>query len=200
MASLVPKASPKSGAEIEKMALGIIRKFQPHILGKPQSFDIEAFFELDLERITGVCPDYRVLPPGMYGYTDINDMVVVIDRQLAESNDAGARRFRRSTQGHETGHVIMHVPEFRQRKAILRFIHDDDQAKASLRLFRQENIPVYCNPEWQAWRFAKALLMPDMNVRAALREGYSKIELPEVFDVHPAFVYARLKDLRLSIN
>jgi Zn-dependent peptidase ImmA (M78 family) len=200
MGKLLPIAPPKSRADIEKLSLSVIKQFQPEILGKPASFDIEAFFELDLEQLSGVLPDYQELPAGIYGYTDINEMVVVIDSNLAQSRNINDRRFRRSTAAHETGHVVMHVPVFRRRKQILRFIHDNDHSKARLALFREENIPIYCHPEWQAWVFARSLLMPRMNVNAAIQEGCSKLELSQVFDLNPAFVNVRLNELKISLK
>jgi hypothetical protein len=50
----VPVASPRSGAEIDAIALRIIKKFQPKVLNEPAPFNIEVFFECDLEGYLGL--------------------------------------------------------------------------------------------------------------------------------------------------
>ncbi len=55
----------------------------------------------------------------------------------------------------------------------------------------------YVNPEWQAWRFAGALLMPACCVRAAVDAGWTKKMMSRAFDVNPAFIDVRLHDLKV---
>jgi Zn-dependent peptidase ImmA (M78 family) len=162
----------------------IIQKFQPEMLIKPMAFDIERFYECDLAELTGVEPVYEELPLEVHGYTDVEQMKCVISKQLAD--DASRIQFFRSTVAHEVGHVVIHVPEFRQRKAMIRLIHN--QEDVSLRLYREEDILPYRNPEWQAWWFAKSLLMPGVMVRKAIEAGYDEYDLAEAFQVYPAFV------------
>jgi hypothetical protein len=149
--------NPRSGAQIDEMARSIIKKFQPEALEEPMPFDIERFFECEVEKITGVRSDYRTLPPEIHGYTDSGAMESVISSDLMD--DSFQILFARSTMGHETGHCLIHVPEFRMKKEILRSIHDGCH-NDGLRMYRETEIPVYMNPEWQAWRFSGALLMP----------------------------------------
>jgi Zn-dependent peptidase ImmA (M78 family) len=158
-------------------------------------FDIERFFECDLEPLTGVRTDYRELAPGIHGYTDIDKMESVIALHLME--DDSQIRFRRSTIAHEAGHVVQHVAEFRRRKEALRFVHNADQA--GLKMYRERDIPLYRNPEWQAWRFAKGLLMPAPSVRLATKLGYTWQDIPEIFDVNPAFAFSRLRELKSDV-
>lgn len=99
---------------------------------------------------------------------------------------------------HECGHCILHVPEVTDRKAALKFIHDGDHVK--LRLYHQSDIPTYENPEWQAWRFAGALLMPEETFSNAIKLGYSDRAIARVFRVNPAFVASRAKALKLEVN
>src|SRR5262245_8545563 len=110
MKSLVPIASAKSGIEIEVLAQNIVNQYQPGVLGQVQTFDIEKFFELDLEAMTGVKTDYRALPYGIHGFTDIHSKEVVIDLKLVE--DPSKYRFFRSTASHESAHAILHVDQF----------------------------------------------------------------------------------------
>lgn len=194
MSRLVPVASPKSGARIDALSLSLVKRYQPEVLQRPMPFDIERFFECDLEYLVGVKTDYRELAHGIHGYTDIDKMESVIALQLME--DDSQKRFRRSTIAHEAGHVVQHVLEFRRKKEALRFIHDSEQA--GLKMYREQDIPLYRNPEWQAWRFAKGLLMPAPSVRLATRCGYTWQDMSEVFDVNPAFALSRLRELRSS--
>lgn len=195
MSLRVPVASPRSGAEIDAIALKIIKKFQPEILDEPAPFNIERFFECELERISGVKSDYRRdLPSGIYGYTDSDTMESVICSDLLD--DPLQIKFTKSTIAHETGHVLIHVPEFRRKKALLRSIHDKEHV--SLRLHRQANVKVFMNPEWQAWRFAGALLMPTPTFKAGVIKGLDELDLSELFQVNPAFVRTRLRALKLE--
>lgn len=193
MSRRVVLANPRKGVDIDNIALNIIRRFQPEILDQPAPFDIERFFDCELERITGVEPDYRELPPGIYGYTDSDEMVSVMSIDLME--DHSQKYFCRSTMAHETSHSVIHVPEFRLKKAMLRSIHDKQHV--SLRMYRAENVPVYKNPEWQAWRLAGALLMPEATIRPFFQEGLGIQEMSDIFEVNPAFVRSRLKALKL---
>jgi Zn-dependent peptidase ImmA (M78 family) len=194
LARRVVIANPRSGAEIDEIALRIIQKFQPKVLDKPTPFEIELFFECSLESISGVNSDYKELPSGIYGYTDSDAMESVISSELMD--DPFQIRFCRSTMAHEVGHVLIHVPEFRCKKALLRSIHD--KRHVSLRLYREVDVPVFKNPEWQAWRFAGALLMPAPTFISAVKDGLDERELSRLFQVNPAFVRTRLSALKIK--
>lgn len=196
MSHRVPLANPRSGAEIDLIALNIIKQFQPEVLTEPSLFDIEKFFEFDVEVLTGVQTDYRGdLPPGIYGYTDSDEMVSIISSHLMD--DPFQIRFCRSTIAHESGHAFIHVHEFRRKKALLRSMQD--KKDVSLRLHREANVPVFRNPEWQAFRFAGGLLMPEQTFRFAVMEGHGERDLAEMFGVNLAFIRSRAKALKLII-
>lgn len=63
--------------------------------------------------------------------------------------------------------------------------------------YTQEEIKAYVNPEWQAWRFAGALLMPECRVRAAVDKRWTKKMIRLAFDVNPSFLDVRLRDLKI---
>ncbi|MEW6667628.1 MAG: ImmA/IrrE family metallo-endopeptidase [Thermodesulfobacteriota bacterium] len=196
MAGRVPLANPRSGDHLERMALKVIQGSQPHLLKEAAPFDIEEFFEFDVEDICGVRIDYRSdLPDGVYGYTDSEERLTVISSELME--DPRQRRFCRSTMAHEAGHALIHVPEFRLKKAFLRSIHDEKHV--SLRLYREAEIKPYMNPEWQAWRFAGALMMPARPFTDAVLKGCDVGRLADLFQVNPAFVKARGRALKMTI-
>lgn len=193
MRRLVP-ASPRSKADIESFALSIIRACQPGVLSNREKFDIERFFDCYLEKLTHVSTDYQKLNDEIYGYTDSEKMVCVISSDLAD--DPRQENFYRSTMAHEVGHAVMHVRDYRRMKEILRSVHEKDH---ELRMFREKDIVLYRNPEWQAWRFAGAILMPGPAFKSAVCEGSNVNDLSQRFGVNPKFVQSRLKALNLRV-
>lgn len=187
-------AEPTSGAKLDKLAFDLVKAYQPHVLEDIQPFDIEMFFECHVEHLTGVTTGYKELSFSVHGYTDIETSECMVASALVD--DPTKIQFLRSTQSHESAHSLLHVKQFKEKKAFLRFIHDKDHA--NLRLHREENVPVYCNPEWQAWRLGGALLMPAPMVRKAVGKGYSIMNLSEAFDVSVAFVESRLRGLKIE--
>jgi len=195
----VPIAKARSGKEIDALALNLVKAFQPEVLRKVMAFDVERFFDCELKTQTGVEPVYRPLGERLLGYTSIIDMECVICSKLVdEAKDDVDRRVLRATQAHEIGHCHLHVEEFRRNRDFSRFQHDDQQA--FLQLHNQEEIKVYRNPEWQAWRFAGALLMPECTIRLAVSNNWSIKMMSWGFDVNPAFVKVRLDDLKIPTD
>jgi hypothetical protein len=188
-------ANPRSGAQLDLEMQNIVREFQPEVLSRPMPLDIERFFEFRLVEVTGVNSAYRELPLGVDGYTDSDVMESVVSSELIDTDDLVTRRRGRSTIAHECVHAIVHVPEFRAKKARLRSLHE--KKNDNLRFFRQEQVETYMNPEWQAWRGAKGLLMPISSVFQAVNKGHRLTELAEIYDVNPAFVKSRVKELGL---
>jgi len=193
MAQPVVKARPRSGAHIDELALSVVRKFQPEMLTRLQSFEVERFFEVEVPGFTGINIDYQRLGWGVHAYTDISEMKCVVSLDLM--NNLEQRPFLNSTLAHEIGHCHMHVPEFLRRKADAKFVHDGTHA---LRLYRQEALKTFENPEWQAWRYAGALMMPAQSVRIAIEGGLTVRDLATVFSVYQPFVLTRLRALGLD--
>ena len=193
MRRFVP-ASPRSKADIESLALSIIQAYQPGVLNKGERFEIERFFDCELEALTRVSTDYQKLSDEIYGYTDSEDMVCVISSALAD--DHRKEKFYRSTMAHEVGHAVMHVRDYRRMKAFLRSVNKKNH---QLCVYREEEIILYQNPEWQAWRFAGAILMPDPAFKSAVRRGSNVNDLSKRFGVNPKFVQSRLKALDLRV-
>jgi Zn-dependent peptidase ImmA (M78 family) len=151
-----------------------------------------------LEKQTGVTPDYKPLGKGLDGYTDSERMECIICADLAEYGEDEVKRRRfRATLAHETGHCYLHVHELRERNINYQFLND---CHDSFKRYKQEEVKAYVNPEWQAWRFAGAILMPECCVRAAIDKGWTKKMMRRAFDVNPSFLDVRLRDLRISNN
>ncbi|MCF6156162.1 MAG: ImmA/IrrE family metallo-endopeptidase [Candidatus Brocadia sp.] len=124
-------------------------------------------------------------------------MVSVISCDLVE--EPRQKYFCRSTMAHEIGHAILHVSDYKRAKAILKSIHNKDHI---LRMYYEKELKPYMNPEWQAWRFAGALLMPAPAIKEATMEGNGIYNMSQRFGVNSAFVKSRLKTLTkiLPIN
>lgn len=195
MSHTVPTVRPRRASEIEKIAYNIVAAYQPDAVKMITKFDVEVFFDCELEKQTGVAAVYKSLGNGLDGYTDTEKMECVICEGLTEyGEDEVKRRRLRATQAHETGHCYLHVGELRQRNIDYQFRHD---GHASLLRYSQEEIKAYVNPEWQAWRFAGALLMPECCVRAAVDKRWTKKMMRLAFDVNPSFLDVRLRDLKI---
>jgi hypothetical protein len=195
MSHSVPLVSARSGKEIDEIAFKLVEAFQPNATRMVTKFDVEKFFEFELKKQTGVEPVYRPLGAGLDGYTDSAKMVCIICADLAEyGEDEVKRRRLRATQAHEIGHCHLHVEESRRNHTMLKFLHD---GSSSLERYRQERIKTYVNPEWQAWRFAGALLMPACCVRAAVDKKWTKKMMSRAFDVNTSFIDVRLWDLKI---
>lgn len=195
MSHSVPLVAARKGREIDEIAFGIIAAFQPDAVKMVSKFDVELFFDCELEKQTGVKPDYLPLGKGLEGYTDSEKMECIICSELTEySDDQMKRRRLRATLAHEIGHCFLHVEELRRNRTQFRFHHDN---RASFELYAQETIKTYRNPEWQAWRFAGAMLMPECCFRVAVDRGWTKKMMSRAFDVNPAFVDVRLRDLKV---
>lgn len=186
----------RSAKEIEEFALSLVTTFQPDALRMVTKFDVERFFDCELESQTGVEPVYRSLGAGLDGYTDSAELKCVICAELTDYGDNDVQRRRlRATVAHEIGHCFLHVAEARRAQTKLKFLHDED---AALALYKQAELNAYEHPEWQAWRFAGALLMPADSVRLAVDNGWSVQMLARGFDVNPAFVKVRLDALKIA--
>jgi len=191
----VVAANPRSGSKIDNLALNIIKKFQPNALWN-DIFDVIKFFDCELEDFTQVVPDYRKLPAGIHGYTDADTMESVISIDLID--DQLQRPFCLSTIAHEIGHCIIHVPEFRIKKSLLKWTNGP--SNNTLRMYRESEIPLYKNPEWQAWRFAGALLMPAPSILKVINSGYTEDDISKKFRVSVSFVKARMRALKLKTS
>ncbi len=194
MGKKVLVATPRSGHEIDQMALKIVADYQPKMLTELQQFDVKRFFECELEALTSIKFDYQILQNSVHGVTDIERMECVVCSTLLDN--PSQIKFLRSTIAHELGHCFLHVPEFRRRKQLAKFINNDENATLQRR--SEDNIPLYVNPEWQAFRFGGALLIPRPSLELALKRGINdENDLCEIFNVHLPFMQSRRRALKI---
>jgi Zn-dependent peptidase ImmA (M78 family) len=191
---------PMSGSQIDNLAYEIVKKHQPDVLQGKCAFDIERFVDNNLEDLTGIVPDYRDdIPDEIYGFTDSAGSRMVINANLIDDPYRGVNeKLLRSTLAHETGHCFLHVPILKQSKRdrIFKQEKNEDEVK----LYRKTSIPLYRNPEWQAYRFAGALLIPEGVLRNHLDKGERMSSIVDIFGVYPAFVRSRLRGLKIQVK
>ncbi len=156
----VHPVSPKRTRDIAAVADHVLAEVQPSALVQPEPIDILRLIDLTL-------PSYGVhfVPvsheelPDSEAETRISAggvEVLVREDHWDELGRGGRRAHRaRATVAHETGHVVLHVPEMRRRAAEL---HRRSPV-------RRLDLAAFRDPEWQAWTFALAFLMPLRVVR-----------------------------------
>ncbi|MBI5491564.1 MAG: ImmA/IrrE family metallo-endopeptidase [Deltaproteobacteria bacterium] len=180
--------------EIEFKAQQLIQEFQPDVLAGRTAFDIEEFCELDLKNKTGLSLHYSMqLPSGIHGLTSAADSVVMIDAELAEN--PLNRKFLRSTMSHEVGHALLHVPTLKLARKMDIVFKQEKSHSEKINLYRKSDIPVYRNPEWQAWQFAGALLMPKQVLENLLKQGAPIWVISEHFQINIPFLRSRMRAL-----
>ncbi len=152
---------------VEREAEGLLRRYAQW-KGKPVRTPIpvenilEGFFGLDIAYID--LPDLIGLPD-VLGATFINENRVFIDETLMLDGKEGRLAF---TLAHEGGHWQLHRPLIEASKVTpWLFSSTENQPEQPTILCRQSQKKA--RAEWQADRFAAALLMPAADVRATVR-------------------------------
>ena len=145
------RVSPLSRAAIRSYAMKIRQLLgykNTDFINAPKVFDRLSILLAE----QGLDFDYRVLPDDdeifenkEEAYTDVSKGIIYIKESVMEQ--ACRRSFRRGafTLIHELGHYLLH---YLQNDVRLARVADD------------VNVPIYCDPEWQADTFASEFLMP----------------------------------------
>jgi hypothetical protein len=193
----VSRVRPRSIKEIDKIAYQVLEEAQPDALKFTISFDIENFFEFDLEDKTGIEAIYKWFPEGLDGYTDSVNMRCYASTRLYEYGECQVTKRRlRSTLAHELGHCYLHVEEANENRSYQKkFLNNKF---SSLNKYKPSDIEVYEDPEWQAWRFASAILMPEHCFRTAVERNFSKKMLRRAFGVNQPFIDVRIRELKIT--
>jgi len=190
----VPRVSPLSLRSIEFLAAHCVADFAPERAREPGPQDLVKFTDVYL-RDRGILfypASLRELPH-QYASTDPagNGEIVVLMREdkYERLGDKGPQaNHARSTATHESGHAILHVPYIRRVRALA-------PVTGTLNRVERQRIPAFEDPEWQAWVWTRAFLMPR---RAFLAVAHlSEFDVARLFNVSPALVHQRKRDLRL---
>lgn len=159
MAKPVPMVRPRSANDIEQAATRILDRYGRATLAGKQPFDIIRFVDGPLEENYKIAFEVQDLGPHIEGRFE--NRTLILNTPVYQGAVHGKNRDR-FTCAHECGHAVLHANE-------LDVINEWQRGKVAL--YRREDIPAYCNPEWQANRFASAILMPIAGVAAVLKEG-----------------------------
>lgn len=195
MSQSVMKANPISWKKIAGITEKLLKDFCPEALKTLIPLDVERMFEIYIPKRFQIETAYENLSSGIHGYTDPNKLRSVVSTKILDSDDISTIRFARSTIGHEIAHCVLHAHQFKRKNSELKFFHDENHSK--LRLFRQEDIKPYENPEKQAWEFCKCLFLPEHLCYEAVEEGMQIWDIAERVNLNPAFIEVRLKKLKL---
>jgi len=186
----------RSKTDIEQSAIRMLSQFLPSAIKQPETVNIEYLFEIVIPEHYKIKTEYCDLSGLGYnvlGYTNAQLKKSFIDKSLSDYEDHSTRRLFRSTVAHEIKHCVKHVQILNYFKSICTDKDDDN-------LYRREKstIKPYEDPEWQAWFFAGALLMPSHHILTLHKRGCSVGEMADIFDVNPAFVSSRIRRLGLK--
>lgn len=176
MTDVVFEAPPRSGESIEAFADAIRTMFH---LQKDPVFPVLGFLEFGLGQVVdGMFYDVMSKEElgAREGAVDPLRRALYVREDVYDAAEKGNGRAR-FTIAHEIGHAVMHVGTL-NRAGFAR------------------TIPAYRDPEWQANRFAAALLMPRLLV-----SQYSTVaEVVDAFHVSSAAARLRLQNNGLRRN
>ena len=140
--------APMSAAQIESDATLVIRNYSPALLREPGAFNIVNFFDHAMKDVYKLDTAVQHLENGVEGQAWPDGRVFVSELTYDMAcMGVGRGRF---TIAHECYHGIKHRRQIRQV-----LVHTGQAT-----LYRRKSLPAYRDPEWQADRFAAALLMP----------------------------------------
>lgn len=185
----VPVVSPQSTANIEAIALDLLKRYSPDSLKTPSAIPALELFDSVLPVAYGFKTGVQKLSKGLEGFTDILDKSVFLAEKVYSKleKDDGRARF---SAMHEIGHVILHGNQSNLAQSY----------SGGMVLARKSDIPAYLDPEWQANQFASAILLPTPMVHQLVREcrlrgDYLVLKTAETFKVSKQASQIKLKKL-----
>ncbi|SDN06607.1 ImmA/IrrE family metallo-endopeptidase [Acetanaerobacterium elongatum] len=219
-----------SKQDIDNIAEQLLQDFCPGVFNKPMPIDVDSF----AQNYLGIEQDFQFLSHcgiylGMMVFNDTNKIpvynpktktaeyisakarTVIIDNTLLDSKQEHRYRF---TMGHESAHSILHTGYFVRNQDEVPAPNSFPAAMIQCRVDAQK-----CKPkpleqwtdsdrmEWQANRFASALLMPKSMVMKLIqgisfseeefREAFYVVKTSRVFNVSCEAAKYRLLELGL---
>jgi len=176
--------------EIDRMVAELVARYAKETgeaLRPPVDVDaiVERFLGLDFEVV-----DLKGLLgiPDVIGAVWFDDKVVRVDESLDDDSKEGRFAY---TVGHEIGHWVMHRPHYEMEKVTLPlFAHTPGQVATRAVVCRAGTKG---SAEWQANQFSSRLLMPEADVRAAVKNlrGDSPVAFNGVKGSQSATAYDR---------
>jgi hypothetical protein len=190
----VPPVNPLGVAAIEELGRCFLEQLAPEMFERPQPLNILELVDTRLPSFgIHVAPASREELGDRAGATDPRgdgEITILVSEEIWKALESTAPKshYARSTISHEIGHAVLHVPVLRRRLLV----------QNVLARTQRSNLRAYEDPEWQAWMFAGAILMP----RAAFRmlqdneTGLLVETVSSTFEVSTGMVVSHLRRLK----
>jgi IrrE N-terminal-like domain len=191
----VPPVNPLGMAAVVELGRCFLEQLAPEVLAAPHRLDVLDLVDTRLPKFgIHVCPASREELGDRDGATDPHgsgEVTILVSEEVWDQlgQPAPQSHYARSTVCHEIGHAVIHVPVLRRRLLITDVLARTQRAK----------LPAYQDPEWQAWAFSGAILMPSSTLRM-LQSGQGGLSLELVsrtYEVSTGMASSHLKRLKL---
>jgi hypothetical protein len=157
----VPPVNPLGIKAIEELGRCFLEQLAPETLQTPQPLQVSHLVDAVLPRFGMlVYPAEREELGHRDGATDPQgdgEVVILVTEAVWDGLELAPPQshYARTTVCHEIGHAVLHVPVLRRRL----------QVTDVLARMQRGKLPAYMDPEWQAWAFAGAILMPSVALK-----------------------------------
>ncbi len=191
----VPAVSPLGVAAIVELGRCFLAPLAPEALSVPKPLDVLTLVDTRLPKFgIHICPASRQEIGDRDGATDLDgtgEITILISEEVWEELELDAPRshYARSTVCHELGHAIIHVPALRRRLQLTNVLARTQRAK----------LRAYEDPEWQAWMFCGAILIPSVTLQALQSENAKLTPelVSQTYEVSSSMARQHLKRLKL---
>lgn len=157
----VPPVRPLGVSAIEELGRCFLEQLSPESLTKPQPLNVLHLVDIRLPSFgIHVCPASHEEIGNRAGATDPKgngEISILVSEEVWDALEQPPPKshYAKTTVCHEIGHAVLHVPALRRRLLL-----EDALSRVQRRTLR-----AYEDPEWQAWMFAGAVLMPSLALR-----------------------------------
>lgn len=186
---------PVSTAKLERQGIEFLRKVAPSHLSMPRVLDVLDIVENILPYTLGIrtypaSPEELGPREGATDPTSDEGTDILILNSLWNDLLGGGRQANRAraTIMHEIAHAYLHAPIVRRVLA--------SATKPILPRARREEIPVYQDPEWQAWTLAGCMIMPSKTL--LMLDDLSPRNVGEIYGVSESFATAHLRRSKIG--
>lgn len=189
----VPPVNPLSGAAIEELGRCFLDQMAPETLNEPVPLNVLTLVDDRLPEFgINVYPASREELGNRDGATDPagSEITILVSEDVwgALEQPTPTSHYARTTICHEIGHAVLHVPVLRRRLQLQGVLARTQ--RAALRPFE--------DPEWQAWMFAGAILMPSVTLRM-LQHEHAKLSadlVGSIYEVSSPMAHSHLRRLK----
>jgi len=190
----VPPVNPLSMAAIEELGRCFLGQLAPESLDAPQPLNVLELVETRLPEFgIHVYPASREEIGDRAGATDPNgngEITILLAEGVWDAlvEPVPRSHYARSTACHEIGHAVLHVPVLRRKLLATEMLARTQRAK----------LRAYEDPEWQAWAFAGAILMPSATLRIleAERDDLTPGLVASTYEVSTEMAQSHLRRLK----